>query len=368
MKVALVANTSWYLFNFRRNLASALRASRHDIVTIAGPDDYADRLRAEGLRHIVVPFSGSGVNPIRELRTLLALRRALRIEKVDVVLSYTPKGNIYTALATLGGGVRLIPNVSGLGRAFIQGGWLGTLVRLLYRLTMRRASCVFFQNADDRALFVRQRLVAAPRALLVPGSGVDLTRFAYAPPPDEGQGLRFLLVARLIWDKGLAEFVQAARAARRIRPDLHFAVLGALDTSPRRGATREEIARWTEEGTIEYLGMTDDVRPEILRAHCVVLPSYREGVPRSLLEAAAMGRPVIATDVAGCKDVVEPGHNGLLCRPRDPQHLTEKILEFAGLPADTRHTMGANGRRKAELEFDEGTVIGRYLEALGQLR
>ncbi|MDO9091982.1 MAG: glycosyltransferase family 4 protein [Rubrivivax sp.] len=367
MKVAVIANTSWYVYNFRRNLMTALREAGHEPVVVAGHDDYTDKLRRAGFECHAVPFSGAGVNPLRELRTIFALRQRLRRLGANVALTYTPKGTIYTALALIGLRVRIIANISGLGRAFVRQSWLTFATSWLYRLTLRRTERVFFQNADDLRLFERLGLVETAQARLLPGSGVDLVHFSPAPSPetDERSAVRFLMVARLMWEKGVCEYVEAARVARRLDPRLHFALLGPPESSARQGASQPTLDKWVCEGVIEYLGVTDDVRPHLLAANCVVLPSYyREGVPRSLLEAAAMARPVVTTDAVGCRECVDDGITGYLCRPMDAQDLAQRLLDFAALSPEQRAAMGRAGRAKMEREFDERIVIQRYLEAL----
>lgn len=367
MRVAIVANTSWYLYNFRRNLMNALRTDGHEILAIGPEDDYAGRLREEGYAHMAVPFFGGSINPVREARTVVALSAALRRWKAGLVLSFTPKGNIYSGLTARWLGVPFVPNISGLGRAFIRPSPVTHLVRVLYRATLAGAPTVFFQNDDDRDAFVRSGLVNPQRAVRLPGSGVDLAHFR--PPSTEEEGpFIFLLVARLLWDKGIGEYVQAARRIRKLRPDVRFELLGFVGIDNPAAVPRAELDAWVKEGVIQYLGATDDVRPHLARAHCVVLPSYREGLPRSLLEAAAMARPIVTTDAPGCRDTVEDGRTGFLCRPRDANDLEKKMLRMLDLPAHERRRMGLRGRAKMVREFDERLVIEAYRTVIGCAR
>lgn len=367
MKVAVVANTAWYLYNFRRNLMLALQHDGHQVVAIACDDGYGDQLQREGLRYRSVVFTVAGTSMLREWSTVFALRRTLRQERVDVALTYTPKGTIYTALALTGSAVPTIVNISGLGRAFVHPSWLTAFVQRLYRIALGRAHCVFFQNKEDRQVFLDGKLLPAGRARLLPGSGVDLERFQPRPARVADGALRVLMVARLLWSKGLREYVDAARSLAASDGRWRFALLGALDTSPVSGVPRALLDEWVAEGVIDYLGTTDDVRPHLAAADCVVLPSYREGVPRSLLEAAAMARPVITTDAPGCRDCVEPGSSGYLCQPRDAQSLARALEAFAALSEAERLHMGLEGRRKMEREFDECIVIRQYRQAMGEL-
>lgn len=367
MKIALIANTSWYLYNFRRNLISALKAAGHEVVAIGSPDGYDCRLEIEGFSQRTVPFNQVGVNPVREFQTVRALRHLLIEENVDVVLSWTPKGNIYAALATIGKRRPLIANVSGLGRAFVHRNWVTMVVRKLLKFTLSRAHVIFFQNGDDFRQFVAQGLVDQRRSQLLPGSGVDITRFSPRPPRVQDNQFRVLMVSRLLWSKGVGEYVDAARLLRQSDPSWRFQILGAPDESGVTGVSFNQLQDWISEGLIDYLGTTDDVRDSIASADCIVLPSYREGLPRSMLEAAAMARPILTTDAPGCRDCVEEGINGYLFRPKDSKDLVRALRKIKSLDLAERITMGKSGRRKVEEQFDERIVIDRYLQAINSL-
>jgi len=329
------------------------------------PQDHeqAERLRCLGVKFLPVAISGAGTNPLHELRTVLDLRRVFKANAVQVVLSYTPKGNVYSALAALSLGVPFVPNVSGLGRSFIRKNWITLVVKLLYRLTLGRAHKVFFQNLDDMTIFVQAGLVSADRCERLPGSGVDLSRFAVAPWPERVPDAPvFLLVARLLWDKGVGEFAEAASQVRQLYPKAQFQLLGFLDVDNPSAVSRSQVQAWESEGVLTYLGPTDDVRPFLAAADCVVLPSYREGVPRTLLEAAAMGRPVITTDAPGCRDTVVHGQTGWMCRVADADDLARQMLAFAAMPVTDRQAIGQQGRRRVEKVFDERLVLQAYLD------
>ena len=290
LRIAVVANTAWYLFNFRLNLMQALQAAGHAVVAIAASDAYADRILEAGVEFDAIPISGGGVNPIQELCSVLRLRSSFRRQQVDLVLSYTPKGNLYAALASMSVGVPFIPNVSGLGRAFGRRSWVTGIARGLYRLTFPRARHVFFQNNEDMAVFLRLGLAKDAQSERIPGSGVDLARFVPVQPTGHAPDAAvFLLVARMLWDKGVGEFIAAAHRVRAVYPNAVFQLLGFLDSDNPSAISREQMTAWTREGAVTYIGDTDNVRPYIAAADCSVLPSsYREGVPRVLLEAAAM--------------------------------------------------------------------------------
>lgn len=366
-RVVISINTAWNIANFRGGLIRALIARGYEVIAIAPPDEYAECLIAMGCRFIPIGMDNKGANPLRDMALFFRFLRALRRERPVAFLGYTIKPNVYGSLAAQSLAIPVINNISGLGTAFIRNTWLTRVVKLLYRVALARSEIVFFQNDDDRRLFVERRLVRIEQVKMLPGSGIDLERFKPAEPSEKAPasaGLRFLLVARLLYDKGVGEYVEAARLVRRMRPEARFSILGFLDAQNRTAVQREELEQWVGEGIIDYLGTADDVRPFIAAADCVVLPSYREGTPRSLLEAAAMGKALIATNVPGCREVVDHGVNGLLCRVRDAPDLAARMTEFIDMAPPDRFAMGAAGRRKMEREFDERFVIRSYLEAM----
>ena len=369
MRIAVVSNTCWYLFNFRLNLMLALQAAGHTVIAVAPDDAYAQRIRDAGIVFEAVPISGGGTQPLRELQSVQRLGAVFRRQKVGLVLSYTPKGNLYSALACIALRIVFVPNVSGLGRAFIRKSLVTQVAKTLYRLTFGRAHRVFFQNLDDMAVFVTSGLVQKANAERLPGSGVDLARFLPLPPIARPVDQTvFLLVARMLWDKGVGEYVQAARAVRAVHPGARFQLLGFLDVANPAAVPRSDVEAWVAEGVVDYLGVTDDVRPFLQQADCVVLPSYREGVPRTLLEAAAMARPVITTDAPGCRDTVIDSETGFLCRTADASDLAEKILRFIAMTPAARLAMGQCGRIFMEKNFDERLVIQSYLKLVEKLQ
>lgn len=365
-KVLIALNTAWNLLNFRAGLIRALIAAGYDVVAAAPSDKYVSRLLVLGCRFVPLPMDNKGTHPGRDLLLLWRFYRLLQHERPDVYLGYTVKPNVYGSLAAHTLGIPVINNIAGLGAAFIKDGWLTHLVRGLYRLALSRSAKVFFQNDDDRQIFVLGGLAAERISACVPGSGIDLSKFSPTALPGRSP-IRFLLIARMLWDKGVGEFVEAARLLKRCGTNLDFCLLGFLDVQNPAAISRKQINTWVEEGVVRYLGASDDVRAEIAAADCVVLPSYREGTPRTLLEAAAMARPIVTTNAVGCREVVDNGANGYLCRPRDAADLADKIACMAALSSGERETMGLRGREKVEREFDEQIVIRRYLEAIAAI-
>lgn len=376
MRIAIVANTAWYLLNFRGSLIRRLMDAGHDVVAVAPSGQGEEEFLRQGVTFESVPISGGGTNPWVEFRSVLGLYAVFRRHRIELVLSYTPKGNLYSALAGIACGLTFVPNVSGLGRSFIQKSFVTHVVSALYRLTFGRARHVFFQNNEDRQIFIDAGFVRPEQSERLPGSGVDLTKFALSPPPVSTTNaaalkaslpITFLMVARMMWDKGVGEYVEAARLVRTRYPHVRFILLGFLDVDNPSAVSRAQMDEWVREGVIEYQPPVDDVRPAMAASDCVVLPSYREGVPRTLLEAAAIGRPVIATDVPGCRDTVVNGETGLLCRVMDARDLAEKLEQFINLQQAHRLAMGAAGRRLVESKFDERIVLNRYVELVDVL-
>lgn len=373
MRIAVVANTAWYLFNFRGSLMRRLMAAGHTVVAVAPPDENADAIRQQGIVFEGVPISGGGTNPWVELRSVLGLHAAFRRHDIELVLSYTPKGNLYSALACIARGITFVPNVSGLGRSFIRQSFVTKVVSALYRLTFGRARHVFFQNNEDRQIFIDAGFVKPAQSERLPGSGVDLGKFAVGPVASPSSdafapvSTSFLMVARMMWDKGVGEYVEAARQVRARHPQARFILLGFLDVDNPSAVSRVQMDEWVREGVVEYQPPVKDVRPAMSAADCVVLPSYREGVPRTLLEAAALGRPVIATDVPGCRDTVVDGETGLLCRVMDAGDLADKLERFVLMPPARRAELGTAGRRFVETHFDERIVLDRYASLVDTL-
>lgn len=360
--ILISINSCWNIVNFRAGLIRALQNEGYRILALAPPDETVGRLTAMGVDFHAIEMDQKGTSPIRDLGLLARYRSSLKRLRPDLLLCYTAKPNIYGSLAAHALGIPVINNVSGLGTAFIRRNWLTKVVSGLYRTALKRSRIVFFQNGDDRDLFVSKGLVAAGQARLLPGSGIDLEHYAPGPPVRDGAP-SFLLIARLLRDKGVGEFVEAARTLRREQSAARFRLLGPVGAANRTAFTDTEVAAWVEQGLVEYCGVADDVRPHIAAADCIVLPSYREGLPRTLLEGAAMARPLIATDVPGCRDVVEEGVNGLLCQPRDAGSLADAMRRFASLSVAERRQLGDAGRRIVETRFDERLVHRSYLEA-----
>lgn len=367
MHVLMSVNAAWNIWNFRRPLVSALIADGHRVTVLAPRDGFVADLEKLGCLFVPLQISAKGLNPAEGLQLLRQFKRIFKAERPDVILSFTIKNNIFGAMAARSRNVPFVPNVTGLGTAFLSGSLLLQVAKGLYRNAFKRPPVIFFQNEDDRDLFLDYKLVRAQQARLLPGSGIDLARFAVADYPEQSEAPVFLMIARLLRDKGVLEYVEAARQVQEQVPGARFQLLGATDSENRTAIDREAVSAWEAEGLVEYLGTTSDVRPHIAAAHCVVLPSYREGAPRTLIEAAAMARPLIATDVPGCRAVVAQGASGFLCQVKSGDSLAKACLKFLAIPHTEQEEMGQTGRAKMEAEYDDAIVVAAYRTAIGEL-
>jgi glycosyltransferase involved in cell wall biosynthesis len=363
MKIILFANTDWYLYNFRLPLAEGLRAQGHEIILLSPSGPYAKRLQALGFHWMEFDFARHGMNPIAEARTLLRLLALYRRERPDVVHHFTVKCILYGSLVAPLAGIKSIINaVTGLGYVFSEGQglkrWLRPLVKGLYRFSLR-GTRVIFQNPDDRDLFVEQGLVCEADAVLIRGSGVDTVLFS---PRPESPGLALVVFpGRLLRDKGVGDFVSAARLLRAEGLSARFALVGDLDENNPVSILRAEIQEWTQRGDVEWWGWRENMEEVFSQSHIVCLPSfYKEGLPKVLIEAASSGRPIVTTDWPGCREVVRPGENGLLVPPLDPRALADAIRTLVENPS-LRERMGRAGREIAVREFSIEHILAQTL-------
>ncbi len=371
MKIILFANTEWYLYNFRLSLAQALRSEGHEVVLVSPPGKYSRRLEEAGFRWISFPLSRRGTNPLAELATIWRLRNLYRVEKPDIVHHFTIKCVLYGSLAAHVAGVRIrrtINAITGLGFVFIDQGWraggLRWLVKSLYRIALKNTQVVF-QNEDDRALFFDLGLVTESQVCLIPGSGVDVSRFVVEPavsaaPAQAALPVVVVLPARMLWDKGVREFVEAAQLLKEQGVAARFALVGDTDPNYPACVPEQQLNEWQSSGIVEWWGWQEDM-PEVYRqADIVCLPSYREGLPRTLVEAAACGRALVAADVPGCRSIVRHGENGLLVPVRDGKALAEGLRTLI-LDAGLRQKMGRCGREIVVREYSMERVLSDTL-------
>ncbi|MEN0679044.1 glycosyltransferase family 4 protein [Plesiomonas shigelloides] len=366
--LAISSNTSWYLYNFRKNTIKSIIDSGIKVICISPQDDYSQKLKSLGAVHVHIDIDKKGKNPFNDIKTIIQFRRILIKEKINIVLNFTPKNNIYGTIAAASCNIKVINNIAGLGSVFSKKNATSRFVMFLYKISQRYASKIFFQNEDDRYFFLDKGIVTFSKTERIPGSGTELTRFTPTLSKNDGV-IRFILVARMLYEKGILHYIEAARYLKgKYGSRVEFQMLGFIDKENPSAITLNEIKNWQSEGIVNYLGVSDKVENIIANIDCMVLPSfYREGVPKSLIEGAAMGKPIITTDNIGCREVVEHGVNGYLCQPQSSKSLVEQLDKFINLPSKKRIEMGIYSRKKAEREFDERIVIKKYLQAINEL-
>lgn len=368
LKIGLVSNSTWYTYNFRLGLLKRLKELDFQVLIIAPRDHYSTKLIAEGFGFHHFNLSIYSKNPFRELYAVKQLKRIYKQYQLDFIFHYTAKPNIYGSLAAWLSGIPSIAITTGLGLLrdpnAKKSAWI---LRQLYRLAGFLAKEVWFLNKDDLQYFRKYKLLSSAKPFVLPSEGVNIQW--YRPRNNRGVSnftkIKFLFASRIVQSKGASLFYEVAKNIKEKRKDVEFQMVGFVVPEHPDGISYQEIQAWKKSGMITYLGEAEDIRPFIENADCVVLPSYfGEGVPRILLEAASMAKPIITTDFVGCKEVVEHGVNGLLCRVRDVQSLQDQIELFVTLNNEERYQMGIAGRKKAILEFDEEIIIKNYLEAI----
>lgn len=361
--IAFVANTSWYLWNFRKSSILKALALGYSVIVIAPCDDkYVKLLEKLGCRSFNVKLDATGVNPFKELLSLRRVVRVLRILKPVAVFSFTPKCNIYFAISCRFLGIKCFPNVSGLG-VFNGGNVILSLVlRVLYKIAFFKCEHLFFQNHEDLGIFNNLKIASSVSKSVVPGSGVDLELFSPRAKRFDGK-IKFVFIGRLLYEKGIGDYISAAGVIRReFGNDAEFDVYGVAQ--PGRGPELEELERFTREGTISFKGESDSISQVLGDYHCIVLPSfYGEGVPKSLIEAAASGLAVITTDNVGCREVVS-ADNGFMFPPKDIRALAECIRKYLLLSNEEKSAMSVYSRYLAVSKYDEKFVIESYFDKL----
>lgn len=372
MKALLFANTDWYLFNFRRSLAAGLREAGYEVVLVSPNGPYGPQLEKLGFRWIAAPMERRSLNPLRELKLILWLRQLMRKEAVDLVHGFTIKNAIYGSLAARLTSVQAtVCSVTGMGYVFTSDDLFARLLRPLLRALFRVAfsserARLILQNRDDVQMFSDARLLEVDKIRLVEGSGVDCERFAPKAATTTGQPFRLVLPARILWDKGVAEYAEASRILKEQGHEIEFLLAGSADPGNPASVPEQTIASWQAAGLVKTLGQVSDMPGLFNSVDAVVLPSYREGLPKGLIEAAACGKPLVTTDVPGCREVVTHGEDGLLVPVRDGAALASAILELKSDPLLCER-LGRAARAKALARFDERIIIRQTIDVYWEL-
>ena len=370
-RIALVANTTWNIFNFRLNVIRKLIEEGHEVIVFAPIDKYISyQEKFHEVKHIPLKrLKRDSVNPLRDLQLTAELTRLYKEHKPDLVIHYTVKPNIFGGLAARLAGVPSIAVVTGLGYAFLHNGFVKRTTASLYKFTSRFQKRMIFENEDDLGLFIDEGLIKPEIGMSIDGCGVDTDLYTHSGTErsaEKGEVV-FTFIGRLLYDKGIREFVNAAHRVAEINKNTRFWVFGELDRDNPSAIKERDLVQWVKDETIEYHGATDNVRTYLEQTDCVVLPSYREGMSRVIMEAMSMEVPVITSDTPGCRQAVVDGENGFLVEVADSQGLADAMSRFIDLSEEERRQMGLNGRQRALEKFDERIIASQIFDVISNV-
>lgn len=359
MKIAMIINSSSGLYNFRKDLILRMIADGHEVIALTPIEERADQLREMGVRLIDTKIDRRGMNPIHDLSLFRQYRRILKKEKPDIAVTYTIKPNIYGGIACRMSGIAYAGNITGLGTAFENTGMLRKVVTVMNKVALKKAKCVFFENSENRDLFVNEGIVRKNQTVLLNGAGVNLEHFSYMPYPDDTKGIRFLFMGRVMKEKGIEELFEAMQKLTAEGNNCFLEVLGSFEEK-----YEQEIEQHVKEGWLVFHGYQADVRPFIAKTHCFVLPSYHEGMANTNLESAATGRPIITSNIAGCREAVIDGKSGYLCNPKNVDDLYKAMKKMIEMNNLEREKMGIEGRNYMVDRFDKMKVVEETIRAM----
>ena len=367
--IALVANSTWNIHNFRLNLLDKFIGEGHDVIVIAPVDQYIEyKEKYPAVKHVALrSMDRDSTNPLKDLLLIAELTRKYKRLKPDLVIHFTNKPNIYGAIAARRAKVDSIAIVTGLGYAFIHNGFIKSVTTALYKYTSKYHKKFIFENIEDRELFENENIITEGQGISVKGCGVNTTYFHPYPNQEVNEAMVFTFVGRLLYDKGVKEFVEAARIIKLVHPKTQFWLVGELDPDNPATVEKDELIEWVDSDIVYYHGFQRDVRPFISKSDCVVLPSYREAIPRTITEAMAMAKPVITTDTAGCREAVEEEVNGYLAKLRDANDLAESMQKIISLTEEERKSMGQAGRNIVMNQFDDRLIANHIYDIISKI-
>ena len=361
MVIVILSNLTSYTYNFRYEILQKMIDRGHDVVVACHNDDDGKQkgLESLGCRMIEVPFNGKGTDPKEELRLLNTYKRLVREERPDIVFTFTIKMNLYGGIAAKKYRVPYVPMITGLGE-LEKTGKLRAILMFLHKRVMPKAKAVVFQNQANMDFFEKNG-ISCKKAVLVPGSGINLKKFGFCDYPTEDKGLRFAFIGRLTVAKGIVEYLDMAEHEKKKHPDFSFLIAGVCDEE-----FKERVKTLQDRGVVEYLGQLSDTRELLKSIHCLILPTFHpEGLSNVLLEAAATGRPAICTSRPGCREVVQNGVNGLYCEAKNADNLVSVVDKFCSMSEEDHKKMGLEGRNLVEQRFDRSIVVNTYMELIG---
>jgi len=365
------ANTSWYLHNFRGSTIKRFIALGHKVICVSPIDNYSVKLIECGAKHIDISIDSKGLNPFKDFVLVWNFFLIYRKINPELIFHFTIKNNIYGSWAAFLARKKFINNITGLGTIFIKDNLISKLVYILYKLSQPFAEKIFCQNNDDYHLLIKNNLVSEKKLYILPGSGVDLDKFhpklLNRNVKSDAVGLRFVYCGRMIADKGLHELIDAIMQINQSKIKCSLWLCGFIDQKNHSYINSSVIKSWAQYSFIDWIGPSENVSKVLSECDCLILPSYREGMPRSILEACAMSLPVIASDVPGCRDIITENYNGFLCKPKDSKSLQSAMLKMLSISDFKRQEMGKNGRLRVEKEYNESIVINSAVECLADI-
>jgi len=360
-KVLILANNSIGLYNFRFELIQKLTQEKYEVY-FAVPENVNDQkvrlIMETGAKYINTPINRRGMNPIEDLKLIILYKKIIKDVNPDIILTYTVKPNIYGSYIANKFRVPVIMNITGIGSS-LSTGKLKLIIKKMYKYGCRKSKIIFFQNKENYSFFLFNNLIDKQKAIIIPGSGVNIEKYKPAERTKKDNIIKFLFIGRLMKEKGIQEYLQVAEKLTEKNSNVEFQILGSYE--------EEKYKTIIEQNTnkrIKYLGTSNDVRNEISEVDCIVNPSYHEGMSNVLLEGAAMGKPLLASNISGCKEIIDNGANGYLYEPKSSKSLEEAIVKFIDLDEEERKKMGKLSRKKVENEFDRTIVIGEYMKAI----
>jgi glycosyltransferase involved in cell wall biosynthesis len=361
-KIALVANSAWSVFNFRMDLIRHFLL-RFDVLVIAPRDEFADELKKAGCSYLAIDFNNRSENPLRDYSLFRSLEKIYRSERPDLIFHYVIKPNIYGSMAAARCDIQSVAVITGLGYTFDRHNWLNRVVAFLYRRALKKAGEAWFLNEEDANVFLHRKLVSPEKVKILPGEGINTDYFfpQTNKPVARVRAFQFLMSTRLLKSKGVGVYVEAARILKKKNRDIRFELIGFFEKNHPDSISEYEVRHWQKKGIIHYGGFAKDVRPFLRQADCFVFPSfYHEGIPRCLLEAAAMELPIITSQNTGCREVVQEGVNGFLTTPNSAAELAGRMEEMMALSSGQRLELGRKGRELVRARFGIERILAEY--------
>lgn len=367
MRIAIVSNTSWNILNFRLGLIQFLQSKGYDVFYIAPYDDSVEKIaKISDVKYLPLEkLQRKGYNPFADISLTQELYKYYKKEKIDIALSYTIKPNIYSSIAGYLCKTKTIANITGLGFVFLKKNMGNLIAKQILRFSLALSSKIVFQNQTDKTLFEQKKVANPEKTFLINGSGINTSHYLPNVECKQDSSFVFLFIGRLLYDKGIREFINASKKLSEEFPSLKFHLVGALDEGNPSAVSKVQLEQWLSENSkLEYFGNQSDVRPYINGCDAVVLPSYREGIPRVLLESMALEKPFVTVKSPGCQDVTIDGENGLLAEVESDTSLYEMMKKMSLLDSSKREEMGKNGRKLVLEKYDEKIVVEEYLKLI----